>query len=249
MYSVNAQPRPSREFSEAFCIIRVLMPKKGREPERDHTKAAASRARVSSGIGPKLRQARERKNLSVRGLARYVGVSPSLVSQIERGRVMPSVGTLYLITNELGLVVDDLFTDVEPRAKNRERSEMDVADVVNPVLKIGQRKSIRLADGVRWDRLTPTPDKDVEFLVVVYDVGAESCAKDALIRHGGKEYAYIMKGRLGIKIGFEEFELGPGDSIAFDAQMPHRLWTIGRDSAEAIWVVLNRHGDVRVRPS
>lgn len=187
--------------------------------------------------------------MSVRGLARYVGVSPSLVSQIERGRVMPSVGTLYSIANELGLVVDDLFTGGQLRSKRSDRSEMAAADVANPVLMSGQRKVIKLADGVRWERLTPTPDKDVEFLVVVYGVGAESCAKDAMIRHGGKEYAYMISGRLGIRIGFEEFELGPGDSIAFDAQMPHRLWTVGRDPAEAIWVVLNRDGDNRVRPA
>src|SRR5262252_6490827 len=220
------------------------MTNKGLKPESSN--AAASRARVSSGIGQARRQARERKNMSVRGLARYVGVSPSLVSQIERGRVMPSVGTLYSIANELGLIVDDLFTGA-PRRTASGKSEMTAADVVNPVLKTAQRKTIKLADGVRWERLTPTPDKDVEFLVVVYDVGAESCPKDALIRHGGKEYAYMISGHLGIKIGFEEFELGPGDSIAFDAQMPHRLWTIGKEPAEAIWVVLNRHGDNRQR--
>ena len=56
----------------------------------------------------------------------------------------------------------------------------------------------------------------------------------------------MLSGRLGIKIGFEEFELGTGDSITFDAQMPHRLWTIGKKPAEAIWVVYNRHGDSRV---
>jgi transcriptional regulator with XRE-family HTH domain len=221
---------------------------KGRKPQTsDNSTAAASRAKASN-IGPKLRQAREHKNMSVRGLARYVGVSPSLVSQIERGRVMPSVGTLYSIANELGLVVDDLFTGAQPRSRKSDRADMAAADVVNPVLKSGQRKIIKLADGVRWERLTPTPDKDVEFLVVVYDVGAESCPKDALIRHGGKEYAYVLSGRLGIKIGFEEFELGAGDSIAFDAQMPHRLWTVGKEPAEALWVVLNRHGDSRVRP-
>jgi len=233
---------------KAFLYNPWLMPPKGRKSPSDNGHAAASRAKVSSAIGPKLRQAREHKNMSVRGLARYVGVSPSLVSQIERGRVMPSVGTLYSIANELGLVVDDLFTGAQPRSKSRDRSDMAVADVVNPVLKSGQRKVIKLADGVRWERLTPTPDQDVEFLIVVYDVGAESCAKDALIRHGGKEYAYMLRGRLGIKIGFEEFELGPGDSIAFDAQMPHRLWTVGREQAEAVWVVLNRHGDNRKRP-
>ncbi|MGA8988993.1 MAG: cupin domain-containing protein, partial [Rhodoplanes sp.] len=82
---------------------------------------------------------------------------------------------------------------------------------------------------------------------VVYDVGATSCEKDALIRHGGKEYAYILSGRLGIQVGFEEFELRPGDSISFDAQNPHRLWTIGKRPAVAVWVVLNRHGDRRRR--
>jgi transcriptional regulator with XRE-family HTH domain len=221
---------------------------KGRKPTSANQNAAASRARISN-IGPKLRQARERRNMSVRGLARYVGVSPSLVSQIERGRVMPSVGTLYTIANELGLVVDDLFSDTPMKTRGSSRSEITAADVANPVLKAGQRKTITLADGVRWERLTPTPDKDVEFLVVVYEVGAESCPKDALIRHGGKEYAYMIRGHLGMKIGFEEFELGPGDSIAFDAQMPHRLWTVGKEPAEAIWVVLNRHGDNRVRPA
>src|SRR6185369_18083704 len=106
------------------------MAPKIRKPERDDGTAAASRAKVSN-IGPRLRQARERKNMSVRGLARYVGVSPSLVSQIERGRVMPSVGTLYSIANELGLVVDDLFTGIQSRSKTRERNEA-VADLTDP---------------------------------------------------------------------------------------------------------------------
>jgi transcriptional regulator with XRE-family HTH domain len=207
---------------------------------------------MSAGLGSRLRAAREQKGMTVRGLARYVGVSPSLVSQIERSRVMPSVGTLYAIANELGLVVDDLFKGPVSRAKGRERTpddESTVVDIQNPVIKPDQRKTISLADGVRWERLTPAPDKDLEFLIVVYNVGAESCPKDALIRHGGQEYAYLISGRLGIKISFEEFELSAGDSISFDAQMPHRLWTVGKEPAVAVWVVLNRHGDNRVRPT
>jgi transcriptional regulator with XRE-family HTH domain len=190
----------------------------------------------------RLRQGRERKGFTVRGLARYLGVSPSLVSQVERGRVMPSVGTLYAIANQLELVVDDLFRDAGAPRAERARQAGDAAD---PVQKPHNRKIIRLAEGVQWERLTPRPDPEVEFLRVTYEVGAESCGKDSLIRHGGKEYAYMISGRLGLKIGFEEFELGPGDSITFDAQMPHRLWTIGKKSAEAVWVVYNRHGDSR----
>ena len=97
--------------------------------------------------------------MSVRGLARYVGVSPSLVSQIERGRVTPSVGTLYSIANELGLVVDDLFAGVRVGRGHPEPHASTVADLANPVLTRGERKVITLADGVRWERLTPTPDK------------------------------------------------------------------------------------------
>jgi transcriptional regulator with XRE-family HTH domain len=200
---------------------------------------------VSNDLGSRLRQARERKGFTVRGLARYVGVSPSLVSQIERGHVMPSVGTLYSITNQLEIVVDDLFKDAAAGASgNRDSANKNAAD---PVQRPNGRRTIRLAEGVRWERLTPRPDPEVEFHYVVYEPNAESCDKDSLIRHGGKEYAYMISGRLGVKLGFEEFELGPGDSITFDAQMPHRLWTVGKKPAEAIWVVYNRHGDSRTR--
>jgi mannose-6-phosphate isomerase-like protein (cupin superfamily) len=158
---------------------------------------------------------------------------------------MPSVGTLYTIANELGLVVDDLFRDKET-ASRRGRDRGDgLDDSADAVVRPGRRKVIRLAGGVRWERLTPRPDKEVEFLMVVYEVGASSCPEDSLIRHGGKEYAYMISGRLGIKLGFEDFELGPGESITFDAQVPHRLWTIGHEPAVALWVVLNRHGDSR----
>jgi transcriptional regulator with XRE-family HTH domain len=229
------------------------MAPKPRKAERESQTPGERRETASAGLGSRLRVAREQKGMTVRGLARYVGVSPSLVSQIERSRVMPSVGTLYAIANELGLVVDDLFKGSPSGAtRGRERApekESSFVDIQNPVLKSDQRKKISLADGVRWERLTPVSDKDLEFLIVVYNVGAESCPKDALIRHGGKEYAYLISGRLGIKISFEDFELGPGDSISFDAQMPHRLWTIGREPAVAVWVVLNRHGDNRVRPA
>src|SRR3954467_8735693 len=148
MYSVNEQSRAETNARDPFCIIAALMSIKARKPENNN--AAASRAKVPS-IGPKLRQARERKNMTVRGLARYVGVSPSLVSQIERGRVMPSVGTLYAIANQLELVVDDLFREAgAPRAERAIPS----GDAADPVQRGHNRSTIRLAEGVRWERLT-----------------------------------------------------------------------------------------------
>jgi len=202
------------------------------------------RRHVSNEIGSRLRHARARKGLTLRGLARHLGVSPSLVSQIERGRVMPSVGTLFSMANELDLVVDDLFRDEEAGARGPRGGSPSPRDA-GPVQRGVHRKTIRLAEGVRWERLTPASDAEVEFLYVTYDAGAASCREDSLVRHGGKEYAFLISGRLGITIGFDEFELRPGDSISFDAQTPHRLWTIGRKPAVAIWLVLNRHSDDR----
>lgn len=222
------------------------MPKKPSQPiPASHPVAPAN---VGSELGSRLRLARKQAGESVRGLARRVGVSPSLVSQIELGRVQPSVGTLYSISNLLGLSLDDLFRDGESATRDRGQTRgQAVVAAAGPVQRHNSRKAIRLANGVRWERLTAMPDEEVEFLNIVYDVGGASCAEDSLVRHGGREYAYLISGRLGFKIGFEEFELGPGDSISFDAQMPHRLWTIGKKPAVAIWVILNRHSDSRKR--
>jgi DNA-binding XRE family transcriptional regulator len=194
----------------------------------------------SENIGARLRQAREKSGITVRELARRIGVSASMVSQVERSRVMPSVGTLFAIANLLGLVIDDLF-----KGNGKGRSAHAAETGSSPVQRRNNRKSIRMAAGVQWERLTAKPDSDVEFLYVVYDVGAASCKEDALFQHGGKEYAYLLSGRLGVRIGFEEYELGPGDAISFDAQLPHRLWCIGREPAIGIWTIIRRRGDSR----
>ena len=104
---------------------------------------------------------------------------------------------------------------------------------------------INLASGVRWERLTPQSDRDVEFLYVVYPVGAESCPEDALTTHGGKEYGYVTSGTLGVRVGFEEYELGPGrlDRVRLVVAAPSLA--IGGEPVHAIWVVIGREADPR----
>lgn len=199
---------------------------------------------LANDLGVRLRDYRDAASISVRELARRIEVSPSLISQVEHGKVTPSVDTLYRIANELGLSVGDFFGDRRESAAN-ERAGRDAGEARDFVQRKETRKKVQLAGGVTWERLAPTSGDRVEFLHVVYDVGSESCPKDSMLRHGGKEYACILTGRLGVKIGFDELELGPGDSIVFDAQLPHRLWTIGNRAATAIWVIINREGDTR----
>jgi mannose-6-phosphate isomerase-like protein (cupin superfamily) len=54
-----------------------------------------------------------------------------------------------------------------------------------------------------------------------------------------------MSGTLGIKIGFQEYELNAGDSIAFDSTRPHRLFNKGDVPVHAIWFVVGRDADER----
>jgi transcriptional regulator with XRE-family HTH domain len=205
---------------------------------------ATVRSFESSKVGSRLRQERERSGMSLRELARRVGVSPSLVSQIELDRVNPSVSTLYALVSELGMTMGDVFVDDAQPATRVHRLRPDDEEnglVTHP----DARLVINLASGVRWERLTPRSDPDVEFLHVVYPVGAESCPQDALVTHAGREYGYVTSGRLGVRVGFDEYELGAGSSIAFDSSSPHRLWSIGGEPVHAVWLVIGRAADPR----
>ena len=77
-----------------------------------------------ASMGDRLRQARQARGLSLRGLAEVLGVSPSLISQVETGRAKPSVNTLYALASELGISLDTLlFMDTQPPVAGPERIE------------------------------------------------------------------------------------------------------------------------------
>lgn len=202
-------------------------------------------------IGPRVREERMRQHIGVRELARRVGVSASLISQVELGKASPSVGTLYAIVNELGLSLDELLLGGEGRRRRSEAAgdeprQDEAVDPFDPVVHRGRGKTIQLDSGVRWERLTPQTPQDVDFLRVVYSVGSASCPEDSLMRHSGTEYGHVLNGHLGVTIGFETYELRSGDSISFESTMPHRLFNLGREPVEAIWLVVGRRGDVRM---
>ena len=217
----------------------------GRTTSITQKKAAMVRTdTIGQALGLKLRSEREALGISVRSFARTLGVSPSLVSQIERGLVMPSVGTLYGMGSELGLTLDYLFDQSTRSATAQARTGSDRLKVA-AIHRGHARKRIHLANGVHWELLTPRSDDHAEFWRVEYEVGAASCPEDALVRHGGSEHGYVLSGRLGVRIGSESFELHAGDSVSFNSENPHRLWTIGNKPVLAIWVVLNRSNDRR----
>ncbi len=197
-------------------------------------------------MGERLREARRERNLSLRVLADRLGVSPSLISQIETGRANPSVSTLYAIAAELDVSLDELlFNDrrpPEPVSAGHEPNSTGTGTMTPaaPVQRAGDRHAIRLASGVNWERLTTLSEPGIEFLHVTYEVGGASSPPDAFQRHPGHEWGYVLSGRLQVKIGFEEYVLEPGDAISINSTIPHRLATIGDEPVHAIWFVLGR---------
>jgi DNA-binding XRE family transcriptional regulator/quercetin dioxygenase-like cupin family protein len=107
------------------------------------------------------------------------------------------------------------------------------------VQRATSRRAIDLASGVRWERLTPAADGRVDFLEVIYEPGGHSTDARRRLRHDGYEYGLITSGSLQANVGFESYELGPGDSIAFDSAAPHEYWNISAAEVHAVWVVVH----------
>ena len=199
-------------------------------------------------MGDRLRQARQARGLSLRGLAELLGVSPSLISQVETGRAKPSVNTLYALANELRISLDVLlFMDTQPPTGDAVAGEaeapieaLEIITPHDPVQRATTRTRIRLGSGVVWERLTTESIRNVDFLHVTYEVGGESSPSDAFQRHTGQEWGYVLSGTLTVRIGFDEFLLRPGDAISFDSATPHRLFNGGNTPASAVWFVLGR---------
>ncbi|HME64020.1 MAG TPA: XRE family transcriptional regulator [Streptosporangiaceae bacterium] len=224
-----------------------------------------------TGLGPRLRVAREQRELSVRELARRIGCSASLISQIERGISVPSVGVLYSLATELDTSLDHLLFGAEPRrpaapapgpnapgsvtpgpdapgtvadgtvASGTVASGVAASGVAAPgvVQRMGGRNIIDLASGVRWERLTPGADAMTDFLEVIYSPGGHSTDERRPLRHDGHEYGLVISGTLQANVGFESYELGPGDSIAFDSSTPHEYLNKTGEPVHAIWVVVH----------
>jgi transcriptional regulator with XRE-family HTH domain len=186
--------------------------------------------RLARDLGAQLRAGRERAGVSVRELARRIGVSPSLLSQVERGLAQPSVGTLWAVVTELGLSLDSLFATADERAPDADRPAVVQRSEGRPALELG--------GGVVWERLTAAPDPDADFAFVTYPPGADSGAGDPPTRHQGREYGYVISGRLQIEVGTQSLELGPGDSVAFGSQTPHRFRALGDEPVTAVWINL-----------
>ena len=204
---------------------------------------------VNVNVGGLIRRERQRHQLSLRELARRVGVSASMLSQVENDRTRPSVSTIYAIAAELGLSIDALLSDeaavADPVAMAGGRAREDAAALPEAVLssqlvRPEQRRKLELDSGVTWELLSDLLPHLVDFMLVTYEPGGRSSSSGKLTRHSGTEFAFMLSGTLKVQVGFAEYVLRPGDSMGFDSSEPHLLSNEGTEPAVGLWFVLGR---------
>jgi transcriptional regulator with XRE-family HTH domain len=226
----------------------------------DREGAGAAPAAAPSGapaldLGTRLRAERLRQGMSLREMARRLGVSASALSQIETGKAQPSVNTLFDIVNLLNTSLDGLLAGTPTQRRAEHGVAVDPRDLGAPSTRgrgpetegffsfqrSGDHETLELESGVQWRRLTAGSLPGVEFLHVIYSPGACSSIDGGFMRHAGQEFGHVLAGRLKVDVGFDSYELSAGDTISFPATTPHRLSNPGSDPTSAIWLVLGRH--------
>jgi len=184
-------------------------------------------------FGSELRARRERLGLSLRSVASAVGISPSMLSQVETGKLYPSVSTLYHLAAFLDVSLDGLL-GLSP----------DDGDVAGPgaprrgpVQRADDNPRIEIEHGVTWERLAAKPGSGFEPLLVTYAPGAMSAADDRLLRHPGLEHGYLLEGALILRLEFDRRIVRAGDSFCFPGSLPHLFANETEKPAKGIWFV------------
>jgi transcriptional regulator with XRE-family HTH domain len=187
----------------------------------------ADRGAGGAQIGHRLRELRSARELSLRQLAKLIGASPSLLSQVENGKVTPSVDTLYQLARALGTPVASFFGD-----------QADAEAVAAPaaVVRAVDRQRIVLETGVIWENLLPGDDSGLRFMEIRYPPGAHS--GEHYLRHPGRDLFVVLEGELTFSVGFSQHRLAPGDAISFGDFQPHHVRNDGPNEARAIVCVI-----------
>lgn len=188
-------------------------------------------------VGDELRRVRAARKLSLRSVASSVGVSASLLSQVETGKTQPSVSTLYALVTHLGISLDGLM-----KGQAQSVGGPDSGEYQDGHHGIVQRRSenpeIAMENGVLWERLADGGRLEADPLMVTYEPGSSSSLEGKMMRHDALEYGVIIEGTLTLRIESDAHELYPGDSFSFDANRLHMFENNSDKPARGIWFVI-----------
>jgi DNA-binding transcriptional MerR regulator/mannose-6-phosphate isomerase-like protein (cupin superfamily) len=169
------------------------------------------------GLGPRLRQLRQARNLSLSQVAKAVGVSVGFLSALERSQMSASVGTLSRIARFYRTNILDFSTTGSPSG---------------PLVRPKERKVLEAGPGVKLELLAwgNTVMEPHLFRIAPQAGSGESYT------HAGEEFLYVLRGQLKISLGDDDYVLKAGDSFYFESTREHRWKNPGRSETLILWV-------------
>ncbi len=173
-------------------------------------------------VGRKLRELRNQRGLSLRALAERSGLNINTLSLVENWKSSPSVSTLQQLARALDVPITAFF-ESEPVAKQVVFTRGDQ----RPLADFGSAQMQNLGRDLAGNAVQP--------FVVALQPGAGS--GDQIIVHTGHEFVYCLSGAVRYKIREEEYALHPGDSLVFEAHLPHCWQNAGTEEAQIILVL------------
>ena len=176
-------------------------------------------------VGDKLKHLRLRRKMGLVELSRHTGLSPALLSKLEHGKLYPTLPTLSRVAMVFSVGLDYFFND--------ERQKHTFA-------LVRKKDRLRFPEAPELERISFDFESldflatDRKFNAYLADFRTVPAAEVHLHQHSGVEFIYVLKGRLGLKIGTEEEFLDAGDSLYFDSQLPHGYSRVGSKPCSAI---------------
>jgi transcriptional regulator with XRE-family HTH domain len=179
----------------------------------------------SYAIGDKVRALRLRRKLGLVELARHTGLSPSMISKLERGRTFPTLATLLRIALVFGVGLEYFFAAAVPSRKLG-------------VVRRDERRRFPDRPGARDAAWTfecldfTATERRMNAYWAEFHGGARAKAH----AHPGEEFVFVLRGRLTVAFEDEAHTLEAGDAIYFDATHPHAYRRVGTGPCQALVV-------------
>jgi transcriptional regulator with XRE-family HTH domain len=172
-------------------------------------------------LGGAIRRRRHARGLTLAALSAAAGVSVSMLSQVERGLLDPSLDTLRNIAEALGTSPFRLLEEEE---------------TVAGIVRRGTGRTIISDDGAfRFELLSPSLDGAFE--IAVWELAPGHSSTGTPRAHPGEEANLFLQGRARLEIGEEVLELAAGDCITFDPTRPHRVTALGDEVVICVDVI------------
>lgn len=176
-------------------------------------------------IGGRIKETRLARGMTLQALSEASGISPSMLSLVERGRASPSIGSLVVIASSLDVAMSDLVAD-------------DATDEDRLVVRASEPKVIETAQHVIRRVMREDRVRGISIAINEYASGTGNA--DHPVSHDGFEYGFVLEGQLTVIIDGTAHTLNRGDLISYSSRRRHRIWNYGKSRVRTIWFNLAR---------